>query len=299
MSIVLSRIPLMGGTFQQLTYHSPPTLSQHPVSWQPSPDGTRLLGHMILQKNFKDANFPLLSGTASATSSSSSATILGLKVIGGKLLPGGRIGAVVEKVKKGSIADNVGRLLPGMHKYAAKCRLVRGMNTSGRPGRAALIVHGLDRHAARNVSTCLCVCRGRGPRMERPVSGTQELRRGARRHRRVEVRLAGGASRVQNALGPGKRGGGGGGGRCRNGWPRPSHTWRASSIAAIGGADRNTHSGRKGIFRPDTRPFKHNIDFKGQPASEKSFFYFKGQRPVLFCVFLRKNLTALKLFGMI
>ena len=84
---------------------------QHPVSWQPSLDGTRLLGHMILQKNFKDANFPLLAGSASA--SSSSATILGLKVIGGKLLGGGRIGAVVEKVKKGSIADNVGRLLPG------------------------------------------------------------------------------------------------------------------------------------------------------------------------------------------
>ena len=67
---------------------------------------------MILQKNFKDANFPLLAGSASA--SSSSATILGLKVIGGKLLPGGRIGAVVEKVKKGSIADNIGRLLPGL-----------------------------------------------------------------------------------------------------------------------------------------------------------------------------------------
>ena len=83
------------------------------MSWQPSLDGTRLLGHMILQKNFKDANFPLLAGSTSGASSSS-ATILGLKVIGGKLLPGGRIGAVVEKVKKGSIADNIGRLLPGL-----------------------------------------------------------------------------------------------------------------------------------------------------------------------------------------
>ncbi len=41
-------------------------------------------------------------------------TVLGLKVVGGKLLQGGmRIGAVVEKVKKGSIADTVGKLLPG------------------------------------------------------------------------------------------------------------------------------------------------------------------------------------------
>ncbi len=90
------------------------------MSWQPSPDGTRLLGHMILQKSFKDTNFPSLSANAAA-GSSSSATILGLKVIGGKLLPGGRIGAVIEKVKKGSIADNVGRLLPG-NAFDHKCK---------------------------------------------------------------------------------------------------------------------------------------------------------------------------------
>ncbi len=45
---------------------------------------------------------------------SNTATILGLKVVGGKLLQGGtRIGAVIEKVKKGSVADTVGRLIPG------------------------------------------------------------------------------------------------------------------------------------------------------------------------------------------
>jgi regulating synaptic membrane exocytosis protein 2 len=43
----------------------------------------------------------------------SSATILGLKVIGGKLLPNGRYGAIIEKVKKSSVADIVGHLLPG------------------------------------------------------------------------------------------------------------------------------------------------------------------------------------------
>lgn len=39
--------------------------------------------------------------------------ILGLKVLGGKLLPDGSRGAVVEKVKKGSIADLEGQLRIG------------------------------------------------------------------------------------------------------------------------------------------------------------------------------------------
>lgn len=60
------------------------------------------MGHMILQKCLKEGFVP-----------SSSATLLGIKVIGGKFLTGNRIGAVIEKVKKGSIADSVGRLLPG------------------------------------------------------------------------------------------------------------------------------------------------------------------------------------------
>lgn len=84
---------------------------QHPVSWQPSADGTRLIGHMILHKSSKDASVAAALGASSA--SGSSATILGLKVVGGKLLPGNRVGAVVEKVKKGSVADTAGRLLPG------------------------------------------------------------------------------------------------------------------------------------------------------------------------------------------
>ena len=79
---------------------------QHqPVSWQPSADGSLLLGHMIL---LKGAGPP-----PSQLGPASTATLLGLKLVGGKLLPGNRIGAVVEKVKKGSVADNVGKLLPG------------------------------------------------------------------------------------------------------------------------------------------------------------------------------------------
>ena len=61
------------------------------------------MGHMILQKSLKE----------SSLAPASSATILGLKVVGGKLLSNGRYGAIIEKVKKGSVADTVGHLLPG------------------------------------------------------------------------------------------------------------------------------------------------------------------------------------------
>lgn len=69
----------------------------HPVSWQPNSDGSRSIGHMILTKS---------GGT-------SGSALLGLKVVGGKLLGNNRYGALIEKVKKGSIADTVGHLLPG------------------------------------------------------------------------------------------------------------------------------------------------------------------------------------------
>lgn len=65
-----------------------------------SADGSRMIGHMILRR-----------GTREATGSS--ATILGLKVVGGKILENGFKGAVIEKVKKGSIADIEGQLRPG------------------------------------------------------------------------------------------------------------------------------------------------------------------------------------------
>ena len=73
----------------------------HPVSWQPSADRKRNIGHMILKKS-----------SAGGTGVNGS-NLLGLKVVGGKLLPNKRYGAVIEKVKKGSIADTVGNLLPG------------------------------------------------------------------------------------------------------------------------------------------------------------------------------------------
>ncbi|CAG0894275.1 unnamed protein product [Darwinula stevensoni] len=66
------------------------------------PEGTKLIGHMILKKSLTETG-----------GSSSSAAILGLKVVGGKILENGKLGAIIEKVKKGSIADTVGHLKPG------------------------------------------------------------------------------------------------------------------------------------------------------------------------------------------
>lgn len=67
-----------------------------------SADGTYTVGHMILKKHLNiDSTF------------GSSTAILGLKVFGGRVIEPGRLGAVIEKVKKGSIADTIGRLRPG------------------------------------------------------------------------------------------------------------------------------------------------------------------------------------------
>ncbi|XP_039765694.1 regulating synaptic membrane exocytosis protein 1 isoform X10 [Pararge aegeria] len=72
-----------------------------PLNWQVSTDGTRMIGHMVLRKSVVEG------------SSHSSAAILGLKVVGAKMLPDGTRGAIVEKVKKGSIADLEGQLRIG------------------------------------------------------------------------------------------------------------------------------------------------------------------------------------------
>lgn len=65
------------------------------VNWQESADRTRLIGHMILKKNFETEDK------------------LGLKIMGGKIGPTGRQCAIVEKVKRGSIADQEGHIKPG------------------------------------------------------------------------------------------------------------------------------------------------------------------------------------------
>lgn len=75
-----------------------------------------MTGHMILKKTMREGMGP-----------SSSTTILGLKVVGGQLLPGGGRGAIIEKVKKGSTADIDGQLRPGkqFHSLVSKGNLSR------------------------------------------------------------------------------------------------------------------------------------------------------------------------------
>ncbi|KAE8750160.1 hypothetical protein FOCC_FOCC003284 [Frankliniella occidentalis] len=96
----------------------------HPHSWQTSADGTSLIGHMILRKCIRE---PQGSGGSSSGSSTTS-SILGLKVTGGKLLPGGHIGAVIERVKKGSIADLEGQLKPGDEVLEWNGRVLQGLS---------------------------------------------------------------------------------------------------------------------------------------------------------------------------
>ncbi|KAM8966497.1 regulating synaptic membrane exocytosis protein 2 isoform 3-T3 [Pelodytes ibericus] len=75
---------------------------KHPVTWQPSKDGDRLIGRILLSKRLKDGSVPRDSGA-----------MLGLKVVGGKMTESGRLCAFITKVKKGSLADVVGHLRPG------------------------------------------------------------------------------------------------------------------------------------------------------------------------------------------
>ncbi|XP_048384646.2 regulating synaptic membrane exocytosis protein 2 isoform X7 [Stegostoma tigrinum] len=77
-------------------------MSLHPVTWQPSKDGERLIGRILLNKRLKDGTVPKDSGA-----------LLGLKVVGGKMTEFGRLCAFITKVKKGSLADIVGHLRPG------------------------------------------------------------------------------------------------------------------------------------------------------------------------------------------
>ncbi|XP_071240340.1 regulating synaptic membrane exocytosis protein 2 isoform X7 [Salvelinus alpinus] len=75
---------------------------KHPVTWQPSKDGERLIGRILLNKRMKDGSVPRDSGA-----------LLGLKVVGGKMTESGRLCAFITKVRKGSLADTVGHLRPG------------------------------------------------------------------------------------------------------------------------------------------------------------------------------------------
>uniref|UniRef100_A0A8C5DWF8 Regulating synaptic membrane exocytosis 2 n=1 Tax=Gouania willdenowi TaxID=441366 RepID=A0A8C5DWF8_GOUWI len=95
---------LDGHWWDHASWHSSEAspMSLHPVTWQPSKDGDRLIGRILLNKRMKDGSVPRDSGA-----------LLGLKVVGGKMTESGRLCAFITKVRKGSLADTVGHLRPG------------------------------------------------------------------------------------------------------------------------------------------------------------------------------------------
>ncbi|XP_076158025.1 regulating synaptic membrane exocytosis protein 2 isoform X2 [Alosa pseudoharengus] len=88
---------------------------KHPVTWQPSKDGERLIGRILLNKRMKDGTVPRDTGA-----------LLGLKVVGGKMTESGRLCAFITKVKKGSLADTVGHLRPGDQVLEWNGRVLQG-----------------------------------------------------------------------------------------------------------------------------------------------------------------------------
>uniref|UniRef100_A0AAY4D3F5 Regulating synaptic membrane exocytosis 2 n=1 Tax=Denticeps clupeoides TaxID=299321 RepID=A0AAY4D3F5_9TELE len=92
-----------GHWWDQSCWHSDASpMSMHPVTWQPSKDGERLIGRILLNKRMKDGTVPRDTGA-----------LLGLKVVGGKMTESGKLCAFITKVKRGSLADTVGHLRPG------------------------------------------------------------------------------------------------------------------------------------------------------------------------------------------
>ncbi|XP_078031888.1 regulating synaptic membrane exocytosis protein 2-like isoform X13 [Epinephelus lanceolatus] len=98
------------------SWHGEPApMSMHPVTWQPSKDGERLIGRILLNKRMKDGTVPADTGA-----------LLGLKVVGGKMTDSGRLCAFITKVKRGSLADTVGHLRPGDQVLEWNGRVLQG-----------------------------------------------------------------------------------------------------------------------------------------------------------------------------
>ncbi|XP_036948120.1 regulating synaptic membrane exocytosis protein 2-like isoform X8 [Acanthopagrus latus] len=102
------------------TWHSEAApMSMQPVTWQPSKDGERLIGRILLNKRMKDGTVPADTGA-----------LLGLKVVGGKMTESGRLCAFITKVKRGSLADTVGHLRPGDQVLEWNGRVLQGATFS-------------------------------------------------------------------------------------------------------------------------------------------------------------------------
>ncbi|XP_072316621.1 regulating synaptic membrane exocytosis protein 2 isoform X18 [Eucyclogobius newberryi] len=108
---------LDGHWWDHASWHSSEAspMSLHPVTWQTSKDGDRLIGRIWLNKRMKDGSVPRDSGA-----------LLGLKVVGGKMTESGRLCAFITKVRKGSLADTVGHLRPGDQVLEWNGKLLQG-----------------------------------------------------------------------------------------------------------------------------------------------------------------------------
>ncbi|XP_068999538.1 regulating synaptic membrane exocytosis protein 2 isoform X9 [Embiotoca jacksoni] len=108
---------LDGHWWDHASWHSSEAspMSLHPVTWQTSKDGDRLIGRILLNKRMKDGSVPRDSGA-----------LLGLKVVGGKMTESGRLCAFITKVRKGSLADTVGHLRPGDQVLEWNGKLLQG-----------------------------------------------------------------------------------------------------------------------------------------------------------------------------
>ncbi|XP_036421811.1 regulating synaptic membrane exocytosis protein 2-like isoform X1 [Colossoma macropomum] len=105
-----------GHWWDHASWHSEASpMSMHPVTWQPSKDGDRLIGRILLNKRMKDGTVPRDTGA-----------LLGLKVVGGKMTESGRLCAFITKVKRGSLADTVGHLRPGDQVLEWNGRVLQG-----------------------------------------------------------------------------------------------------------------------------------------------------------------------------
>uniref|UniRef100_A0A8C1INR6 Regulating synaptic membrane exocytosis 2 n=1 Tax=Cyprinus carpio TaxID=7962 RepID=A0A8C1INR6_CYPCA len=105
-----------GHWWDHASWHSEASsMSMHPVTWQPSKDGERLIGRIVLNKRMKDGTVPRDTGA-----------LLGLKVVGGKMTESGRLCAFITKVKRGSLADTVGHLRPGDQVLEWNGRVLQG-----------------------------------------------------------------------------------------------------------------------------------------------------------------------------
>ncbi|CAK6979786.1 LOW QUALITY PROTEIN: regulating synaptic membrane exocytosis protein 2-like [Scomber scombrus] len=96
------------------SWQGEPALMQA-VTWQPSKDGERLIGRILLNKRMKDGTVPADMGA-----------LLGLKVVGGKMTESGCLCAFITKVKRGSLADTVGHLRPGDQVLEWNGRVLQG-----------------------------------------------------------------------------------------------------------------------------------------------------------------------------